>query len=60
VAFFVGDNVFVSFGDTAWSPVRMFFPEQLRARAERRRVPRARRAPLVVRRLRASLARMWL
>jgi hypothetical protein len=29
VAFFVGDNVYVTFEDLSWAPTRMFFIDQL-------------------------------
>jgi hypothetical protein len=60
VAFFVGDNVYVTFSDVRWSPTKMFFPAQLRVVDAPLRRPQLGGPALLLSKLRLSLARIRL
>ncbi len=60
VAFFVGDNIYVTFEGLRWAPTNMFFADQLRAVPAPQRSLRRNAAATFVRGLRLSLAKMRL
>ena len=57
VAFFVGDNVYVTFAEVRWSRTRMFFRDQLRLTESAQPARRINTPPSIVHKLRVSLQR---